>query len=235
MFYFLAPYFTPLSPLHAAIMGVIVPIAGFFGDITMSAIKRDLGVKDTSHLIPGHGGVLDRLDSLTFAAPVYFHLLAYFAHRAVLMLQTIRRYGLMLVVRPVARLLFGLDAIGAEKLPKDGPAIVAANHNSHVDTIVLLVPVSLEAAAEAAPRRGGGPFRQGRLRLVVLAQRHRHHPDQARRRLAARRRARRRQGGADARRDPGRVSRRLARRAGRDDALQDRRRAAGRSSVRKRR
>jgi len=79
VFYFLAPIFTPLSPLHAAIMGVIVPMSGFFGDITMSAIKRDLGVKDTSRLIPGHGGVLDRLDSLTFAAPVYFHLLAYFA------------------------------------------------------------------------------------------------------------------------------------------------------------
>jgi phosphatidate cytidylyltransferase len=79
VFYFLAPFFTPLSPLHAAIMGLVVPMAGFFGDITMSAIKRDLGVKDTSRLIPGHGGVLDRLDSLTFAAPVYFHLLAYFA------------------------------------------------------------------------------------------------------------------------------------------------------------
>ncbi len=78
-FYFLAPLFTPLLPWHAAIMGALIPIAGFFGDITMSAIKRDLGVKDTSHLIPGHGGVLDRLDSLTFAAPLYFHLLAYFA------------------------------------------------------------------------------------------------------------------------------------------------------------
>jgi phosphatidate cytidylyltransferase len=79
VFYLLAPYFTPLSPPHAAIMGMIIPMAGFFGDITMSAVKRDLGVKDTSRLIPGHGGVLDRLDSLTFAAPVYFHLLAYFA------------------------------------------------------------------------------------------------------------------------------------------------------------
>lgn len=79
VFYLLAPHFTPLSPAHAAIMGLAVPMAGFFGDITMSAIKRDLGVKDTSRLIPGHGGVLDRLDSLTFAAPVYFHLLAYFA------------------------------------------------------------------------------------------------------------------------------------------------------------
>lgn len=54
------------------------------------------------------------------------------------MLQTIRRFGLMLVVRPIARLLFGLDTIGAEKLPRRGPAIVAANHNSHVDTIILL-------------------------------------------------------------------------------------------------
>jgi 1-acyl-sn-glycerol-3-phosphate acyltransferase len=54
------------------------------------------------------------------------------------MLQTIRRYGLMLIVRPIARVLFGLDVIGKEKLPTKGPAIVAANHNSHVDTIVLL-------------------------------------------------------------------------------------------------
>jgi 1-acyl-sn-glycerol-3-phosphate acyltransferase len=54
------------------------------------------------------------------------------------MLQLIRRYALMLIVRPIARLLFGLDVIGKEKLPTDGPAIVAANHNSHVDTLVLL-------------------------------------------------------------------------------------------------
>ena len=79
VFYVLSPYFTPLSPLHRIIMGIVLPPVGFFGDITMSAIKRDLGVKDTSHLIPGHGGVLDRLDSLTFTTPVYFHLLAYFA------------------------------------------------------------------------------------------------------------------------------------------------------------
>ena len=45
------------------------------------------------------------------------------------MLQTIRRYGLMLIVRPIARVLFGLDVIGKEKLPTKGPAIVAANHS----------------------------------------------------------------------------------------------------------
>ncbi|HRE46032.1 MAG TPA: lysophospholipid acyltransferase family protein [Terricaulis sp.] len=54
------------------------------------------------------------------------------------MLQTFRRYLLMLIVRPIARLMFGLDVIGAEHLPKHGPAIIAANHNSHVDTVVLL-------------------------------------------------------------------------------------------------
>lgn len=54
------------------------------------------------------------------------------------MLQAIRRYALMLIVRPIARVLFGMDTIGAEKLPKAGPAIIAANHNSHVDTLILL-------------------------------------------------------------------------------------------------
>lgn len=77
--WFLGPVFTPLSGLPLALIGIILPIAGFGGDITMSAIKRDLGVKDTSNALPGHGGILDRVDSLTFTAPIYFHFLAFFA------------------------------------------------------------------------------------------------------------------------------------------------------------
>lgn len=78
-FVLLAPVFSPLGVWPSVWIGMTLPVLGIFGDITMSAIKRDLGVKDTSRLIPGHGGALDRLDSLTFAAPWYFHMLALFA------------------------------------------------------------------------------------------------------------------------------------------------------------
>ena len=69
---------TPFPPLVAAAMSLVITIMGFAGGLTMSAIKRDRGVKDFGALIQGHGGVLDRVDSLLFAAPVYFHLIRFF-------------------------------------------------------------------------------------------------------------------------------------------------------------
>jgi len=69
---------TPFSPLEAAAMSLTIVVVGFLGGLVMAAIKRDRGVKDYGALIPGHGGVLDRIDSLTFAAPVFFHLTRYF-------------------------------------------------------------------------------------------------------------------------------------------------------------
>lgn len=68
---------TPFSALQAAVICLVLVIAGFAGGLCMSAIKRDRGVKDFGTLIKGHGGVLDRMDSICFAAPVFFHICRY--------------------------------------------------------------------------------------------------------------------------------------------------------------
>lgn len=68
---------TPFTPLGAAGMAALVVVMGFAGGLVMSAIKRDRGVKDWGGAIAGHGGVMDRMDSLSFAAPVFFHITAY--------------------------------------------------------------------------------------------------------------------------------------------------------------
>ncbi len=70
-------WITPFSVWQAALIALVVTLLGFFGGLVMSAIKRDRGVKDWGHMIEGHGGMLDRLDSVCFAAPIFFHLLRY--------------------------------------------------------------------------------------------------------------------------------------------------------------
>jgi phosphatidate cytidylyltransferase len=69
---------TPFTPLQSAGMSLAITLMGFAGGLVMSAIKRDRGVKDYGTVIEGHGGVMDRIDSICFAAPVFFHLTRYF-------------------------------------------------------------------------------------------------------------------------------------------------------------
>lgn len=67
-------WMTPFSPLQAMGLSAVIAIMGFFGGLVLSAAKRSMGVKDWGSAIEGHGGVLDRLDSVCFAAPIFFHL-----------------------------------------------------------------------------------------------------------------------------------------------------------------
>ena len=71
-------WITPFSPLEAAGMALAIVVAGFVGGLVLSAVKRSLGAKDWGTMIEGHGGALDRMDSVSFAAPVFFHLTNYF-------------------------------------------------------------------------------------------------------------------------------------------------------------
>lgn len=69
---------TPYTPLQSAGMSLTITLMGFGGGLVMSAIKRDRGVKDYGSMLAGHGGVMDRIDSLCFAAPVFFHLTRFY-------------------------------------------------------------------------------------------------------------------------------------------------------------
>ncbi len=71
-------WMTPFAFWQSFLVALMIAIMGFLGGLVMSAIKRDKGVKDWGHLIAGHGGFIDRLDSVVFSAPIFFHIVRYF-------------------------------------------------------------------------------------------------------------------------------------------------------------
>lgn len=70
-------WITPFTPLQSGLMSLLIVLCGFLGGLALSAVKRSLGAKDWGQMIEGHGGMLDRLDSVTFAAPIFFHVVRY--------------------------------------------------------------------------------------------------------------------------------------------------------------
>lgn len=74
----LSPIFAHTTVFLALAIGFVIAIAGFIGDVVLSAVKRDLNLKDFSQILPGHGGILDRIDSLTFTSPLFFYLVKHF-------------------------------------------------------------------------------------------------------------------------------------------------------------
>jgi phosphatidate cytidylyltransferase len=71
-------WITPFTPLQSALMAAIIVVMGFLGGLVLSAVKRSIGAKDWGAMIKGHGGVMDRMDSVSFAAPIFFHATRYF-------------------------------------------------------------------------------------------------------------------------------------------------------------
>jgi phosphatidate cytidylyltransferase len=71
-------WITPFTPWQSALMALVIVMMGFLGGLVLSAVKRSIGAKDWGSMIEGHGGMMDRMDSVSFAAPIFFHLTRYF-------------------------------------------------------------------------------------------------------------------------------------------------------------
>ncbi|MGZ3742825.1 MAG: phosphatidate cytidylyltransferase [Pseudobdellovibrionaceae bacterium] len=72
---------TPFSEIQSLVVGLVLSVTGYFGDLNISAIKRNLSIKNMGEVIPGHGGLLDRIDSITFSSIVYFYLILYWFYK----------------------------------------------------------------------------------------------------------------------------------------------------------
>lgn len=78
---FVGPLLTPMDLTHSVFAGCMIAAMGFAGELCISALKRDLKIKNFGATLPGHGGVLDRVGNLIFTAPLFFHFIHYFYHQ----------------------------------------------------------------------------------------------------------------------------------------------------------